>query len=179
MSRTEQVEFTDIRQLTAVDAVGFRTLRLDALREFPESFGTTWEEERDSPWAEFSQRYRADWTAGDNCIFGAFMHGQLVGAIGLRRWNRAKQQHKAYIWILYVDAAARRTGVGRRLFEAALDYARALPGLQQIQLSVSTDSPGARSLYVSFGFESFGYERHSLKLAEKFIDLELMVLHLT
>ncbi|MDQ3541207.1 MAG: GNAT family N-acetyltransferase [Chloroflexota bacterium] len=176
--RTEHSDSIEIRHLTESDAQAFQTLRLHALRELPEAFGLTYEEERKTSTSAFNQRFRAEWISGDNSILGAFSRGQLVGSIGLRRWSREKQRHKGYIWILYAEPSFRGYGIGRLLLDAILRYARTLAELEQIQLSVSADSRQAYSLYVSFGFEPFGYERHALKLPDKFVDVELMALHM-
>lgn len=175
----EQADPVEIRFLTEADARSFRALRLTALREFPEAFGMTYAEERDDYWPEYLQRFQTEWISGDNVILGAFLGGQLVGALGLRRWKREKQRHKGYIWIFYVEPEVRGNGLGRRLLNAGLQYARQLPELAQVQLSVAAGSQSARSLYVSLGFEPFGLERKALKVHDTFIDLELMALHLS
>lgn len=167
-----------IRFLNEDDAPAFRLLRLEALRELPEGFGATYAEVRAEPWAAFDLRFRNEWTSGDNVILGAFHGPRLVGAIGLRRWTREKQRHKGYIWILFVEPGTRGQGTGRRLLGSAIAYARDLEGLQQIQLSVSEDGQAARSLYVACGFEPFGCERNALKIHDRFVDLQLMALHL-
>lgn len=177
-TRSEQSDSFEVRYLNESDAHAFQILRLDALREFPEAFGMTYAEERDSPWSEYLQRFHTEWISGDSVILGAFLSGRLVGALGLRRWMREKQRHKGYIWIFFLEPEARGNGFGRHLLNAGLQYARQLPGLAQIQLSVSAGSQSARTLYVSFGFEPFGCERHALKVQDRFIDLELMALNL-
>lgn len=167
----------EIRALEASDAMAFQTLWLEALQEQPDKFGPNFVEERDRPWVHYVQRFRSEWIARDNVILGAFLAGRLVGAIAIRRWEREKQRHKGYIWIFFVDPTARGCGVGRQLLAAGIRYARQLPGLRQLQLSVATDNGPAQSLYRSFGFEPFGCEWQALKGPNGFIDLELLALH--
>lgn len=178
MSESQRGDAFRIRPLDNSDAHAFRVLRLQALCEYPEAFGATYVEERDSAWSDFIQRFRAEWISGDNMILGAFLGERLVGSLGFRRWDREKQRHKGYVWIFYVLPDARGEGIGRKLFRVAVEYARVLPDLEQLQLSVVTEGRTARSLYVSFGFESYGRERHALKLRDRYVDTELMVLHL-
>lgn len=168
----------EIRSLDASHARSFRVLRQKALRESPETFNLTYAEEQATKWPDYVQRFQAEWISGDSVILGAFHQGELVGAIGLRRWEREKLRHKSYLWVFFVEPAVRSMGIGKRLFSAALRYARGLTDLEQIQLSVSAESPNARALYVAFGFEPFGHERHALKVHTRFVDLEMMVLHL-
>ncbi len=174
---SERADSIEIRCLNESDAHSFQGLRLEALREFPEAFGMTYAEERDRPWLDYFRRFQTEWIADDNVILGAFRNGQLVGSLGLRRWEREKQRHKGYIWIFFVEPEVRGSGIGRRLLNDGLQYARQLPELMQVQLSVTAGSRSARSLYVSFGFEPFGLERKALKVQDTFIDLELMALH--
>ncbi len=177
MSGAERIHAVDIRSLAAANAHEFQALRLQALCEYPKAFGATYLEERDGPWSSFSQRFEAEWISGDNMILGAFVHGRLVGSLGFRRWSREKQRHKGYIWIFYVAPDVRGRGIGTSLFRTALRYTRALPGLEQLQLSVAAEGRTAQSLYTSFGFESYGRERRAL-IEDRYVDTELMALHL-
>jgi RimJ/RimL family protein N-acetyltransferase len=64
------------------------------------------------------------------------------------------------------------------LLDAAIARARAWPGVEQVQLAVMTANAPARALYVSAGFEVFGLERRALKVGDRYVDEEHMVLHL-
>ena len=97
----------------------------------------------------------------ESAIFGAF-EGGLVGTLGIYRDQHRKCAHKAHIWGMYVDAAHRRGGLARRLLEAALDHAAALPGVSWVQLSVSSAAPGAQRLYERAGFRAWGSEPEAL-----------------
>lgn len=173
----EQRGTKSIRFLEERDASAFRLLRLEALRELPEAFSPTYAEERDMPWEEHSRRFKEQWISGDNAIVGAFQGARLVGVVGLRRWTREKQRHKAYIWILYVELDARERGIGKQLLDAIIAYGRDLEGLNQVQLSVSAENHPVRSLYASSGFRPYGCEQGALKINDRCIDLELMALH--
>jgi ribosomal protein S18 acetylase RimI-like enzyme len=52
-------------------------------------------------------------------------------------------------------------------------------GLEQIKLTVATGQTAAVGLYASLGFESFGCERHALRVGEFYVDEEHMVLRFT
>ena len=45
-------------------------------------------------------------------------------------------------------------------------------------MSVVLTSREARQLFISLGFETYGLERHALKLHDRYFDHELMTLHL-
>jgi ribosomal protein S18 acetylase RimI-like enzyme len=80
---------------------------------------------------------------------------------------------------MYVTPEARGQAVGRALLLAAIERARAMPGVEQIHLGVVTSNVAARALYASAGFVTYGTEPHALKLGEgEYLDEELMVLWL-
>jgi RimJ/RimL family protein N-acetyltransferase len=64
------------------------------------------------------------------------------------------------------------------LLDAAIARARAWPGVEQIQLAVMTENAPARRLYLAAGFEVFGLERRALRVGDRYVDEEHMVLHL-
>lgn len=167
----------EIRALSTSDIPAFRALRLDALRLHPESFVPTYEEERAVDGTAVAARFRNDWINDGNFILGAYRNGWLVGAIGVKRWPRQKQRHKATIWLLYTHADIRGQGTGRQLLEAAVEQCRLDPDIEMVHLSVGRESTTARRLYTSLGFESYGIEPRALKLGEHYyIDVEMMAL---
>jgi RimJ/RimL family protein N-acetyltransferase len=167
----------DIRVLTEADVALYRPLRLRALREEPESFGSSYEESVQRPLEEMARRLRPDPATG-SVTLGAFDPG-LVGMVGLLRDSGRKMQHKAMIWGMYTVPEVRGRGVGRALLGAILAHARTVPGLEQVYLTVVTTQPIARALYESFGFVPYGVEPRALKLDDRYLDEVLMVLRLT
>jgi RimJ/RimL family protein N-acetyltransferase len=165
-----------IRPLAPSDASAFRALRIRALIDHPEAFGRT-PEEIDSAelWAE---RLRLDAGSDLDCLLGAFDGDRLVGVAGCHRQRETKHRHVAHIWGVYVLPEHRRTGLGRRIFTAAVDRARTWPEVEQIWLDVTTVNAGARALYASCGFKSVAIKRRSLKVGDRYYDEELMALSL-
>src|SRR5437868_3547487 len=168
----------DIRKLTESDAEAFWDFRLRGLRESPEAFGSSYEESVLIPLASVAQRMRNESTAGDNFILGAY-EGALVGMVGFRREERIKDQHKGTIWGMYVLPEMRGRGVGKALMSQAIAYAASLPGLIQIHLAVVSTQDAPRHLYRSLGFEVYGLEPRALKVGDRFLDEELMILRLS
>lgn len=164
------------RMLTAEDELAFRALRLEALRRHPEAFVPSYEEERGIDPEVIPPRPRSDWMTGGNFILGAYAFGWLAGAVGVRRWPRRKQRHKATLWLIYTDPALRGQGAGRKLLEQAIDLCRSDPELELLHLSVGSESLAARVLYTSLGFEPYGMEPQAMKLEDRYIDVELMSL---
>ncbi|HEU4783757.1 MAG TPA: GNAT family N-acetyltransferase [Ktedonobacterales bacterium] len=165
----------EIRILTADAAEEFRALRLRALREEPEAFGSSWEEENARPLEQTVARLQADGMTA----FGGFDDaGRLAGMVRLRRQDGVKAEHKADIISMYVAPEARGRGLGRMLLDAAIAHARATPGIEQLLLAVNTSNTPARNLYLAMGFEPFGREPKALKIGDRYFDEDMMALFL-
>jgi len=111
-----------------------------------------------------------------NHVFGAFASdGQLVGMATLRREQRVKSEHKAFLFGMYVLPEHRRQGVGRALLEALISRAGEI-GVRQVNLTVNSENRAAVLLYESCGFEQFGLERDAFRIGDGFFDTAYMAL---
>ena len=146
----------EVRVLNATDAADFQSLRLEALRESPTAFTSSYEEERATPLARVAERLAP---TPNGVVLGAFEEGVLIGLTGIYRERLRKLAHKGVVWGVYVAPAFRNRGIGRRLLTEAIRQAAAMPGLKQLNLSANAANPGALALYESMGFERFGFER--------------------
>jgi ribosomal protein S18 acetylase RimI-like enzyme len=117
-----------IRRLETADAALYREIRLEALEQNPQAFGSTFERENRQPrsWFEAAVSQRD--------IFGAFVQGTLAGMAGYAAQESPKHAHKGVLWGMYVRPAARNSGLGKRLVEAVLDHAR--ERVEALQLTV-------------------------------------------
>ena len=164
-----------VRILTSADAVAFRELRLRALKEHPEAFTSSYEEDVRKPLSATEQRLALE---SGNVFWGAFVDDAIRGMIGLTREPREKNQHKGDIVAMYVAPELRRRGLARALLHAAVDYARNDGGLEQLVLTVTSTNRAAAKLYKSAGFVTFGLEPRAIKLAGEYFDKEHMILFL-
>ena len=156
-----------IRHLETSDATLYRDIRLEALKQSPEAFGSTFERESEQPLSWFET------VVGRSHIFGAFLDGTLVGTAAYVAQESSKQAHKAVLWGMYVHSAARNTDVGKRLVAAVLSHARGR--VEMVQLTVVSENETARRLYSAVGFVEYGYERRALKQDGRYYDEVLMV----
>jgi ribosomal protein S18 acetylase RimI-like enzyme len=159
-----------IRPLGQVDLPLYRPLRLEALRQHPDAFGSAFEEEQGSDPARM---------IGDrpSVTLGGFVDGALVGMVGLVVSPRVKQRHKGHIVGMYVAQSWRRTGLARALLERIIQEGRS-SGLVVLTLSVTVGNVAARRLYLSIGFSPYGVEPLSLHVGTEYLDEELMALRL-
>ena len=79
---------------------------------------------------------------------------------------------------MYVTAAYRGQGVGRKLMTELLHIARAQDGLELINLAVASHNTPAKRLYESLGFALYGRDVHALKMGDSYGDEDLMALRL-
>jgi len=168
----------NIRTLTEKDAEAYCLVRLRAVREDADAFGSSYADEAARPIEHTISRLRAQAGTADFTL-GAFEEGKLVGIVTFVRESGEKSQHKAHVFGMYVAPEVRGRGYGRALLTELLARARNLTGLTQVQLSVVTRKTAARSLYLSLGFRAWGIERQALKLGDEYLDEEYLVLALT
>ena len=166
----------EIRLLTPDDAEAYWEMRLEALKNHPEAFATSYEEalERKNPIEQVASRLKGD---GD-FTFGAFQENSLIGAVTLVQDKIEKMKHRAYIFAMYVKPEHRRTGAGKALIKAAISHAKKIPDIIKINLTVVSSNDKAKGLYSSLGFTTYGTEEKALKVNETYYDEELMVLFL-
>ncbi len=163
-----------IRALRAHDAEVYAAVRRHALLEAPLAFGASPADDfAASPEAVREQLGRAPARG----ILGAFRPA-LIGAVGLFRDRHLKGAHKAHLWGMYVAPSHRREGVAAELLQAALQHARALPGVSWVHLSVSAAAPEAQRLYERAGFRVWGTEPDALRHDGHAVVTHHMALHL-
>jgi len=170
------VNAVEIKPLALSDAGVWWQLRLEALERDPEAFSSSAVEHQSLSPNDVAKRLdRGD---GSNFVIGAFIQGRLVGMAGFVHEKGPKVRHKGRIWGVYVAAEFRNQGIGRRILLEILQRCALMGELRQVLLSVAVSQTAATKLYQSLGFRSFGREPRSLRIGDRFIDEEYMVLQL-
>lgn len=167
---------TTLRPLSADDAAIWLTLRLQALRDHPRAFLASVAEDERLGVAGVAARLSAP--HDEAVVIGAFDGATLVGMVGVVRDRHDKMRHAALLWGMYVAPAARRHGLGKALVAAAIDSARAMPGVERLSLAVDSVNLPAKALYQDCGFVMWGREPDAFRADGGSVEEEHMVLRL-
>lgn len=163
----------EIVPLTADDADAFRELRLRALREHPDAFTSSHEEESRQPPSATQERLASKHTS----FWGAYRGRELCGMVGLVRETRPKNRHKATVVAMYVAPEARGHALGERLLQAVVAQARR-EGHASLVLTVTEGNARAQRLYEAAGFRSFGVEPRAVRIDGRYLAKNHMVLEI-
>lgn len=160
-----------IKQLTAEDWKIWKEFRLEALKNSPENFGSSYEEEAKWPDLDFQNSL----TKSD--IFGVFLDNTLVSCAGFYNLNSAKTKHRGVIWGMYTKKEYRGNGIANSLIQKIIKHAKSR--VTQLHLTCLTNNLAAVRLYQNHGFKIYGTEPRALKMRDAFFNEHLMVLNLT
>jgi putative acetyltransferase len=105
-------------------------------------------------------------------VYVAEVDGVVVGRLSLARDPHLASRHVADLGLMVAEPF-RRQGVGRRLLEEAVAWARA-SGITKLELHVFPWNQAALRLYESFGFEREGYRKAHYERDDGYVDAILM-----
>jgi ribosomal protein S18 acetylase RimI-like enzyme len=140
-----------IERITPQTALVFKDVRLRALLDSPTAFSSTYAKEsalHDEEWMKRAVR----WSSEGSAMFLAFEGAVACGIIGSFEEEDPKQ---AQIISMWVDPRFRRTGVGKMLIDAVVDWAR-LRAVRELNLMVTSVNDGAIVFYERIGFKRTG-----------------------
>lgn len=158
-----------VRRLGPDDASRYQALRLRGLEEHPQAFTSSATEERARAltWAE--DRLRPAGERPHDFFLGAFRGERLVGIVGLQGRYRPKERHNATVVGMYVVPELSGQGVGRALMDALLEEAARLPGLEQLDLTVTEGNEAAQALYARCGFTLWGRHPRAVRIGPQYL----------
>ena len=167
-----------VRRLLPSDAQAYADIRLRGLREHPEAFTSSFEEDVTRPLAESQARLTVSPLRPHDAFWGAFSAQQLVGVVGIQGRYRAKERHTATVVGLYVTNENRGLGHAQALMAALLAFAKDCEGLMQLDLTVTVGNDSALRLYEQRGFAVWGVYPGAICVAGRPWDKAHMVLRL-
>lgn len=160
-----------IRILTQADWKIWKQLRLEALQNAPESFGSSYEEELN--WSDLD--FQNELNKSD--IFGVVLDTLLISCAGFYSLKSSKTSHRGVVWGMYTRPEYRGQGVASALIQEIIKHAKTR--VTQLHLTCVTSNFEAMTFYQKQGFKIYGTEPCALKIGDAFFDEYLMVLDLT
>lgn len=115
--------------------------------------------------------------SASSAMFIARENGKIVGNAHFTGMTRERLKHRGTVGISVLKAEWGK-GIGSRLMEAVIDFARNTAHIEIITLEVRSDNLRAIDLYKKFGFEKIGHFKGFLKIDGEYADFDLMNLYL-
>lgn len=142
-----------VRRIRPDEGEALRRVRLAALSDSPEAFGSTYSREMLLTGDEWADRARRSASGSERALFFALDRESIVGlAGGYRPDGTAADVELISMW---TDPSARRSGVGRRLVDAVIEWSRSV-GAERVDLWVTKGNDPAEALYRAMGFVETG-----------------------
>jgi len=143
-----------------------RDLRLDALKEEPIAFGSSYDEEKSISEEEWRKRMKNAWFA--------LSDDKLIGMIGYFQNNNVKTKHAANLYGFYVTKKYRGQGVGKKLIDSSLMHIQERKDVVKIKLTVNPKQVSAVKLYQNYGFNIVGQLKKELCVEGRYYDELIM-----
>ena len=144
----------EIRRFRPQEWRQYRDVRLRALQDAPNAFGSTFAIERDKPDDYWMARLESAAQSSEQLPLAAEQDGRLVGLV----WGVVDPQNPEAIHVIqmWVDPGARGKGCGFKLLDAVIRWAKERKA-RSVHLRVTTGDTSATRLYLRAGFRSTGF----------------------
>jgi RimJ/RimL family protein N-acetyltransferase len=168
-----------VRRAVPLDAPGYIALIRSVLTETPR-VDTPYAPDEFNPSVEAMRERIREMNASDNSLFlvaetRSAGRARIIGALTCGGGSLRSDHHMTDLGI-YVRRDWRDRGVGTALMRAAIDWARASPVIQRVQLEVYARNARAIHLYEKFGFEHEGCKRRLYLQDGQPLDMLIMAL---
>ena len=138
-----------------------RDVRLRSLADAPDAFGQTLAQAHAEPDASWRRWIERGWGRGPQATLVAddgtpALRGIVVGVL------EDDQPGVAHLYAMWVDPSARRSGIGTRLIDGVISWARAR-GASSLRLGVAANNDTAVAMYRSRGFRPVADSGYALR----------------
>lgn len=142
-----------ISLLDPKDWEDYKKIRLEALQEDPQAFGSSYAKESVQSDAEWQERPQ-------NPLSHIFIARDEVKPVGIIGFRLEIEEKNAHLWGMFVNQNYRGKGLGRKLMEYAIDNAKSIENIHSVTLDVNEEQAAAISMYQSLGFQEYGSYFH-------------------
>lgn len=161
------------------EAAAYRELRLEALKEFPANFSSSYEENKAKDMAYWEGFLRLAQNKNKEIMIMAYVNGEMVG-MGTIFWDdKAKICHIGNMVAIYVKKTFQGKGIGYELASRLISEAKTIRHLKKIKLEVNKENVPAFELYKKLGFDVIGTAKQEIFSEGKYYDNILMELLFT
>lgn len=147
----------EYRKLLSGESTMYRAIRLESLERFPESFGATYEEARNTE--KLRIEYDIENQTPERFVWGAFAAGELIGICVFVK----DAGSSGNIYQMYVKEGFQGKNIGYGLIDAVIREARKLFHSIDIFLDVIPTNERAYYLYRKIGFKEVEKETEDRK----------------
>lgn len=152
----------------------YRDLRLEALKDSPTAFASSYQDELPTPDEKWKERLQNALDEKTDFMLFAKSGEKLVGMAGAFRNQKIKVRHIATIYGVYVNPQFRSQGLGTKLLESLISKLKKHPQIVKIKISAVTKNSGALKLYQKLGFSVVGKYEKELFVDNHYYDENLM-----
>ncbi|MGJ7488593.1 GNAT family N-acetyltransferase [Variovorax sp. LT2P21] len=153
MSKTKVGAVISVRPAEQNEWRIYRDVRLRALLDAPNAFGSTYEAEASRTDEMWAARIAVAIASGQDRVFFARSGENVCGLTWCKLSN--DQRMVVNVFQMWVDPASRGMGAARALVRAAIDWAECV-GACRVCLDVAAAEAPAMRLYVACGFRPAG-----------------------
>lgn len=140
----------EIISLKPEDWKQYRDLRLRALKEDPQAFGSTYEDSVKYSDEYWQQRLEDTLNKNTQWLVFARLNGVLVGMVGA---FAEKEPDNAHVIAVYVTPDARGKGISKMLMKELLARIKTNENIKKITVDVNPEQGAAYNLYKNSGFQ--------------------------
>lgn len=110
-------------------------------------------------------------------MFLAKCDGKIIADASFSSVERERVKHRGEISMTVLKAYW-GNGIGSKLMEKLIDFAKNEAGCEIVHLQVRSDNKRAIELYKKYGFEKIGQFKGYLKINGEYVDCDLMNLYI-
>ncbi|MBL1409918.1 GNAT family N-acetyltransferase [Sphingobacterium faecale] len=151
----------------------YHKLRLCCLKDFPQNFGTLYEDQLESSNFKFDKVILQN--NNTDFLMGAFKKEKLIGICGFIHEKRTKNSHLGEVSSMYVSPRYSGMKIGQTLLLNTIKLAfDNIEILEQIKIAVVERNKAALYMYTKIGFVEYGRFQDYFKYGENYETLIYM-----